>query len=173
VRQHRLTAARYYAEPAQWQQLPFWQARAVGATPLAPAALLGDLPGPHALVQCSAQSELREVPCLRGHFVAYQRALTHPVLPRPVAYWADIELAPLLELLPAPTPVAEVIRRWATQIPPASALALFRWLWGQAILVASPLSGVGASLPSAGFISAAHRGGLVDADDVNKSASAW
>jgi hypothetical protein len=134
VRQHRRTAARYYAEPAQWQRLPLWQARAVGATFPAPAARPGDL------LQRSTQSELRPVPCLRGNSVAYQRALAHPALPHPAAYWANIELAPLLELLPAPASVAEVIRRWATRIPPASALALFRWLWSQTIILSSLLA---------------------------------
>jgi flavin-dependent dehydrogenase len=137
VRQHRRTAARYYAEPTQWQQLPFWQNRAGGATPVVAAAPPGDLPGPHALVQRAPQSELRDMPCLRGNSVVYQRGLMHPCLPRPVAYWADIELAPLLELLPTAMPVAEVIRCWAAHVPLASALALFRWLWNQAVIVSS------------------------------------
>ncbi|MEV7028288.1 hypothetical protein, partial [Kitasatospora sp. NPDC093558] len=70
--------------------------------------------------------------------VAFRRALTHPALPRPVAYLGGHELAPLTELLRGELTLAEALLAWSRSMPAEQAMAVAAWLHGRDLLVYHP-----------------------------------
>lgn len=137
VDRHAATAASLYAEHRTHAHESFWQRRSAAppqarervpvATPL--AELLARR------VRLHADASLRDTPCVVGDHVEVRRALTHPVLDRPVAFLGGEELAPLLELLPASPSLAHVIGGWDRVLRTGHAIAIADWLHARGLLV--------------------------------------
>jgi len=137
VDRHVVTAASLYAEHRTHAHESFWQRRSAAppqarervpvATPL--AELLARR------VRLHADASLRDTPCVVGDHVEVRRALTHPVLDRPVAFLGGEELAPLLELLPASPSLAHVIGGWDRVLRTGHAIAIADWLHARGLLV--------------------------------------
>ncbi len=139
VQQHRRTAAHFYAELNCWLHQPFWRERGQLSSPTPPRPSPAALPGPHDRVQLAPSCSLDQEPCLGVTTVSNQPVLRHPGLPRPVAYWNEIPLVPLLKMVFHRPTVAELVGSWAKLIATPQALGLFRWLWSEQVLV--PASG--------------------------------
>ena len=136
VDRHAATAANIYAEHGSHADAEFWQLRAGAPAPRSPvgaATPIADLLArPVAL---PGAAELRGVPCLVGDRVRSCRALTHPVLDRPVAFLGGDELAPLLDLLPRSPSLAHAMRAWNGVLQPGRASAIAGWLHERGLLV--------------------------------------
>ncbi|WP_441246889.1 flavin-dependent monooxygenase QhpG [Kitasatospora sp. McL0602] len=134
VDQHTAWAAAHYDEQRTHRACPFWQLRArPGAELPADAAPLAPLP---AQVRLSPAARLVDTPCVVDDRIELRRALAHPALPRPVAYVAGVELAPLLTPIQHPPfpDLADLLRAWSDRLPPGQATAVVRWLHRHGIL---------------------------------------
>ena len=137
VDRHAATAASLYAEHRGHAHESFWQLRRAAPPPVpervpvtTPLADLLARP-----VRLHADAALRDTPCVVGDHVEVRRALTHPVLDRPVAFLEGEELAPLLELLPASPSLANVIGGWDRVLRTGHAIAIANWLHARGLLV--------------------------------------
>lgn len=144
VQRHATTAAGLYAEHRPHAHEAFWRSRSAAVRPPARTATtlmtrpatapaLADLLA--ARVRLPAGAALRDTPCVVGDRIERRRALTHPVLDRPVAFLGGDELAPLLDELPAAPSLADAIERWRRALPVGRADAIARWLHARGLLV--------------------------------------
>lgn len=132
-------AAAHYASVAARRGGPFWEDRAVGATPDGPfASGRTDVRVPlAAAVELSPSLAFVDMPCIDGEFVTVKAAVCHPALEGPLAYLGRWELAPLLRGIRAGMTPIEIVRSWADRMPLRSGLAIASWLLDQRILVAA------------------------------------
>ncbi|MDQ3678812.1 MAG: hypothetical protein M3401_18780, partial [Actinomycetota bacterium] len=137
VDRHAATAASLYAEHRAHAHESFWQRRSAAPPPVpepGPVTTpLADLLARR--VRLHADAALRDTPCVVADHVEVRRALTHPVLDRPVAFLAGEELAPLLELLGASPSLAHVIGGWDRVLRRGQAIAIANWLHARGLLV--------------------------------------
>ena len=135
VEHHAGLAARLYGDCAAYAAEPFWRRRAADApqpaAPRAPVPLEALLP---LRVRLPHGSKLEPTPCIVGDRVELRRALSHPALPRPVAFLGGSELAPLLDQLGVDRRLGDVVEDWARSITPAVAYSIARWLAGRGLL---------------------------------------
>jgi flavin-dependent dehydrogenase len=130
--QHAAWAGGHYA--AAGREGPFWRARARAAeAEPEPAALDREFLA-SAPLALSPQAEWRDTPCLGEAFVTLEPALTHPHLPRPVAYLGGTPLAPLLQGLQGPRTALDLARGWRPQVPFETGLQIAAWLAARAVL---------------------------------------
>jgi hypothetical protein len=138
VARHTAWAAELYATARTHTASPFWRQRAGAAVP-SPAEPPTALPDPGRGLRLSAAASLLETPCVAGDLIETRRALVHPGLERPVAYLDGVEIAPLLETIPAGTTLDELAAVWSRRLPPTSsprqAAALAAWLVQHGVLV--------------------------------------
>jgi hypothetical protein len=135
VQRHARLAARSYGDCATYAGEPFWRRRAAEApeppAARAPIALRDLLP---LRVRLPRGCVLAPTPCVVGDRVEWRRALSHPALPRPVAFLGDSELAPLLDKLDADRRLGEVVEDWARSVTPALAYSIAGWLASRGLL---------------------------------------
>jgi flavin-dependent dehydrogenase len=150
VDRHAATAASLYAEHRPHEHAPFWRRRSAAAPPArsrvavaGPLADLLELP-----VRLAAGAALRDTPCLVHDRVELRRALTHPLLDRPVAFLGGDELAPLLDLLPTAPSLVHAIRTWDRGLRTGRAHAIAGWLHARGLLAPASAPGSTAA-PSA------------------------
>ncbi|AUG81968.1 hypothetical protein CFP65_7387 [Kitasatospora sp. MMS16-BH015] len=122
VRQHADWAAHHYHEHRLHRSRPFWQHRA--RVPPEPPAVPSSQLSPDRHLRLVPSAILTALPCAVGDRVELRRALTHPNLPRPVAYLDGIELAPLIDLLVDPRRPAELVRLWSRHLTVDRAVTL-------------------------------------------------
>jgi flavin-dependent dehydrogenase len=141
IRRHATTAAGLYAEHRPHSDAPFWRRRSAGAPPT-------PSPGPRAApladllplqVRLPATAALRDTPCLIGDRIELHRALSHPVLDRPVAFLGGNALAPLLDRLPAAPSLAAALRSWDRSLPAGHAREIAAWLHRRGLLEIVPV----------------------------------
>jgi flavin-dependent dehydrogenase len=144
VEQHARWAGGHYAEHLPYRGNTFWRRR---ARPLpGPAASPAPATAPrtnlaalmHRRVRLAPAGRLTSTPCVVGDQVALRPALTHPALPRPVAYLGGHALAPLAEALHGEHTLAEALRAWGRTLPAEQALAVAAWLYERDLLVLQP-----------------------------------
>ena len=138
---HCRWAASHYRTVAIAGGGPFWSDRAVAAEADPPPR--GGIPTDAQVlaamrVKLSERVEFVELPCIDSEFVTIKPALRHPGLERPLVYLGGVELAPLLQDLPAGATPLQIARLWSTRVPLASGLAIVSWLINNAILVRLP-----------------------------------
>jgi hypothetical protein len=133
---HRVAAARLYqASPVQNS---FWMRRS-GAAKDAPP---DDPPHPQAAatppsrLSVAQALQVIEVPVLCGAMIRRAPALCHPGLKQPVAYFAGIALAPLLDEASGASTADQILQRWTRRIPVEAASNIMAWMWSVGILVA-------------------------------------
>jgi flavin-dependent dehydrogenase len=140
VDRHARLAARAYGEQSLFPDRPFWRRRAAPPAGDPPRPLLPrDAPDLAAGTRLRIAGDARLVltPCIQGDLVVPLRALEHPGLERPVAFLGGVELAPLLDALPAVGTASEALWRWAERAPAGTAADILRWMWRNRILVAA------------------------------------
>jgi flavin-dependent dehydrogenase len=135
VEHHVRLSAEAYRDCAEFAANLFWRRRADGPPP--PPGATAVLPLGDLLPRCvrlSPAVELRPAPCVVGDRVELRRALSHPTLPRPVAYLGGVELAPLLDRLTADRVLRDVVEDWTGSVPADMAHAIAGWLAGRGLL---------------------------------------
>jgi flavin-dependent dehydrogenase len=154
VERHAATAASLYAEHRPHEHAPFWRRRSAAASPApsrvpAPGALADLLEVP---VRLASGAALRDTPCLVEDRVELRRALTHPVLDRPVAFLGGDALAPLLDLLPTAASLAHAIRAWDGGLRAGRAHEIAGWLHARGLIApaSAPGSTAAPTAPDAG-----------------------
>lgn len=151
VARHQQWAAQLYAERHPSLTSAFWNSRAAAAAP--PSALASPLawddgdaaaaPLPAlplaARLRLSPETAVTAVPRIERDLVTLGAAVTHPRLPRPVAYLGGVELAPLLTSLAAPAAVtvAAWLSHWAPRLSLPTSRQLLAWLLRARIVTAS------------------------------------
>lgn len=130
VGRHAATAAGLYAEHQPHADTVFWRRRSSEISPVpSPGPTVAPLADLLPLrVQLPPAAALLDVPCLVGDRIEFRRALTHPVLVRPVAFLGGSELAPLLDRLPTAPSLADAIGSWDRSLPSGRALEIAAWL---------------------------------------------
>ena len=130
----RLTAARFYRAHAD--RSSFWARR---------SSMPEDADTNHARELRSASSlpaDLRlsqalrivEAPVLSGTLIRRARALSHPRLERPVAYFGGVALAPLVEDAGGASATDQILLRWTRRVPLETARSIMDWMWTVGIL---------------------------------------
>lgn len=137
VERHCDLAAQYYEEASVLQQTPFWQKRAATKDRSdSPIRLRRNtILRPDQRLALSHLLSIITVPCIKDSVISYMRALKHPGLARPVAYFDGIEVAPLLEEFSHGSTVAEVIKQWPPDIPLESRVKIMHWMCDSGLLV--------------------------------------
>jgi flavin-dependent dehydrogenase len=143
VERHAAWAAEFYAQARrQHAGRPFWRSRVGTEVPrpsprpetVAPAVSRAPTTG----LRLSALAALVERPCITGNLIEMRRALVHPGLEQPVAFLDGVEIAPLLEAIPAGAALEELTAVWSRRLPQSlsqQAAALADWLIRHEILV--------------------------------------
>ena len=139
-RHQRWTAALYRAAAAG-RDSSFWRDRTAEPEPEPePDPAPGGVPHPQLPVALAPDIELVATPCVVGDFVAMRRALRHPRLAEPVAYFGGQELAPLLEQLRPGMTALELVQSWSGRggVAPRVGIAIVGWMLEMGVLVAPP-----------------------------------
>ena len=130
----RFAAARFYR--AHPDRSSFWLRRAAGAeTPAtgeARPARTGLLPPCD--LRISPALKIVEVPVLAGALIRRARALGHPGLERPIAFFGGVALAPLVEDAAGASATDRILLRWKRRVPPETARTIINWMWTVGIL---------------------------------------
>ena len=130
----RLNAARFYQPHAD--RSSFWMRRSSAAGSVAPGhapqtrsgtALPSDL-------HLSQMLRIVETPVLSGALIRRTPALSHPGLEQPVAYFAGVALAPLVEDANGAAATDQILSRWTRHLPPETARNILSWMWSVGIL---------------------------------------
>jgi flavin-dependent dehydrogenase len=147
VDRHAAWAEGFYAAARQYADRPFWRRRAAAArhssagpetAASAAAAAPPESGACDRALRLSAAAALVVTPCVTGDLIATRRALVHPGLDRPVAFLDGVEIAPLLNAIPAAATLNDLTALWSRELPrsPAGqAAALADWLIRHGILV--------------------------------------
>jgi Tryptophan halogenase len=128
----RRTAARFYQTHAG--RSSFWRRRASTAEP-APVGDEQPARAGHALpsaLRISPAVQIIDAPLLCGALIRRARALSHPRLERPVAYFGGVELVPLFEHASG-TP-DQILSGWTRRMPLRTAKNILSWMWAVGIL---------------------------------------
>src|SRR5262249_27256354 len=83
-------------------------------------------------VSCALQ--IIEVPVLTKGLVKRARALGHPELKRPMAYFDGIALAPLIADIQELHATEDILSRWSRHVPLETATRIMDWMWSVGIL---------------------------------------
>lgn len=135
VRHHRLTAARLYAEHAEYSDHDFWRLR--GADDRVPPEVAG---GPTAAdllprrVRLRPPADVRLVPSNVGDRIERRRAVCAPHLDRPVAFLGGVPLGPLLDDLAAASSLGGALTVWERSLPPGRARQILSWFVDHSLL---------------------------------------
>jgi len=135
---HQAWAREYYRLAAATRSAAFWQDRAAGA-PIPNAE--NESPAPERLAPdtrwtLSPDVTIREVAGVVDRFIQATPAVCSPSLPSPVAFLGGIELAPLLCRVRNGATSQELMRSWASELPPSKATAIAQWLVSRRLLIA-------------------------------------
>jgi len=134
----KLTAARFYR--AHRGKSPFWkqrQAAADGQFANWPQRAQPETPLPSEL-RVSQALQIVEVPVLANGLVRRARALGHPRLERPTAYFAEVALAPLIDGIGDAHATEDILARWTRHVPLETATKIMDWMWSIRILDSHP-----------------------------------
>lgn len=125
------------ASPAAFQAA-LDQAAARQEAPSPEVALERPLPPPTASVHLDEACGLMPQLCVIDDRVSVAQALTHPRLPRAVAFVADQALAAHWDALRRGQPLGDLRRTLGLSMHADAVQAVLRWLWRSGLLVSSP-----------------------------------
>ncbi|MEU9128456.1 NAD(P)/FAD-dependent oxidoreductase [Kitasatospora sp. NPDC048540] len=147
VEQHAQWAAGHYAEHRIHRDRPFWLHRGPlrqESTPAKGRASKGGASAPDPVppgptvpdpwVRLAPTAALVDTPCAVGDRVELRRALSHPGLPRPVAFVDGVALAPLLDAIGSGRRLDDLLVSWGKELPTRRASELADWLHRQGAL---------------------------------------
>lgn len=77
------------------------------------------------------------MPCVTGDRVTAQPALHHPSLDRPIAFWGDVALFPMLDRLNTAVSPIELTTFLGKSMGAARAQHLLEWLWERRVVEAA------------------------------------
>ncbi|MBV8190360.1 MAG: hypothetical protein JO339_24165 [Alphaproteobacteria bacterium] len=129
---HLRTAGEIYASQLDFPT-SFWRERSIDfASHGAPRRVV---PEPNAPVRLTPAARLQELPAIEGTIIRDKWSLSCPNLDRPVAWFAGIEIAPLLaQIRPGSTPLS-LFSDWSRAAPVEVVHALLHWLGSEGILI--------------------------------------
>lgn len=139
ARDHQL-AGEYYRRQADACEDPFWTSRAAGASSGFRDHETGafrSLPAPDTPVQLCRNAALRPVPVLVDDYIGMSPALIHASLERPMAFWMDVPIGPLLASFGETRQLGAVLSEWSRRMPSRLAFRLVDTLWRKRIVIAS------------------------------------
>ena len=87
-----------------------------------------------ARVKCSTEVRVLELSCVIDDLVQQRQAVSHPMLDRPVAFLAGVELVQLLESAKIAQTIRELVVGWPKEIPTATAFQIAVWLMRHRLL---------------------------------------
>lgn len=134
----RLTGARLYR--ARGGESPFWkkrQAAVDGQVTNRPQRAQPETALPSEL-RISQALQIVEVPVLADGLVRRARALGHPRLDRPMAYFGEAALAPLIDDIGDAHATEDILSRWMRHVPLETATKIMDWMWSVRILDSHP-----------------------------------
>ncbi|MDH2380870.1 FAD-dependent monooxygenase [Bradyrhizobium sp. CER78] len=142
---HRETSAAFYAETGSGAS-PFWHER-VGAR----RTSAGIEPGRRTLpsrVRLSPDAHLVDHPAIEGDIVRRRPALIHPRLGEPTAFAEGIALSGAITSIEHVYRVPDILARWGSMMPEATARALLDWLVRHDVLIDDDSSPTGPVMPT-------------------------
>jgi hypothetical protein len=86
-------------------------------------------------VVVSSETRFVQAPALCGNVIRPIKAILPPRSDRPVAFYGDLLVAPLVERIVGFQTVREVLSSWSTVQPPERAATLLQWAIQNAIIV--------------------------------------
>jgi flavin-dependent dehydrogenase len=136
-RSHSAIATAFYHEQEQHCPTPFWAGRAASTLSPPPffAARRVAMPSLTDKVVVSSGMQFVQIPALRGAVIRPVKAILPPGCDRPVAFLAEVLIAPLVERIVGFQTVRGVLDSWSTVQPPQLAAALFQWAIQHGVLV--------------------------------------
>lgn len=88
-------------------------------------------------IRFARDAEVVSMPCVTGDRVTAQSALQHPSLDRPIAFWGDVALFPMLDRLHTAVRPLELIPFLGTSMGMDRAHHLLEWLWKRGVVEAA------------------------------------
>ena len=88
-------------------------------------------------IRFARDAEVVSMPCVTGDRVTAQPALQHPGLDRPIAFWGDVALFPMLDRLNAAVLPLELVPLLGKSMGMDRAQHLLEWLWKRRVLEAA------------------------------------
>jgi flavin-dependent dehydrogenase len=140
VERNQRTAARYYAERAEFHPAPFWNKRASAArhapeTDVPPANVP---PALNSRVRLADDVRIELTPVIEGDVVVLRPALVHRALDRPVAYLHGTAVEAFLSSLSQPQQASDLILHWSRLLPTFAAIEVLHWMWNHQVITHGP-----------------------------------
>lgn len=138
VTRSQKTAATFYQE-ARYQESSFWKKRASLATENNKNTVSGvennKIIDSGYKICLSKEAKIINTPTIDKAFIVATPALSHPLLDRPVAYFNNVAIVPLLKEISPTQTVMEIILKWSKFLPIEACWAVIEWLWKKEIVV--------------------------------------
>jgi flavin-dependent dehydrogenase len=144
-RRHSEIARALYCEQAQHCPNRFWASRVPVTLPL-PRRMplpIGAISNLTDKVVVSCESQFVQIPVLCGDLIQAVKAILPPGSDKPVAFLADVPIAPLVERIAEPQTAREVLALWSETQPPQLAARLLQWAMRNAVIVRADAANVG------------------------------
>jgi flavin-dependent dehydrogenase len=135
--QHAAWAAQNYRENRRYSEAEFWRRRAdAGEAFEQPAENGRDRKGwrKEARVALSAGVKTCDVPCVVGDFVELRPAVSHPTLPRPVAFVGGLDLPAFLRKMPPVSKISDLEQALSRALPEKNISKVMAWLFDHDLL---------------------------------------
>lgn len=86
-------------------------------------------------LEISRYVRIVSVPMIKNMLVVEQLSLSPPGFSKPVAFFGDYEILPLLAIINSKETSDEILRKWGRNLPLSVCLEILQWCWLQRILV--------------------------------------
>lgn len=136
VRRQKQFAEKCYAEEAAIRDEPFWHVRsALQSAPLVAHPFSSDSPVSDTQLRLADGVRIVPTAVVRGDFIRQIRAVLPPTQERPTAFVGNIEMVPLLQLIPVRCSLSSLVKAWSQVLPMRKSLELAHYLYRQGWLV--------------------------------------
>jgi 2-polyprenyl-6-methoxyphenol hydroxylase-like FAD-dependent oxidoreductase len=134
----QITGTAHYRAQAERFPTAFWSCRAATEESMArpPSSIRDKLPDPACRLRLSDQILWQEIGLLEGGMIVPGPALTHPSLPRPVAFLAGQPAASVLAAIPREATARDISLCLHSSFGPRVSTQVMDWLWRNRVLVA-------------------------------------
>jgi hypothetical protein len=140
-----------YAQRQGPDRCSFWKRRSAPPSTDLPARTTprlspaGPLP---TTIAVSPELRIVDAPLLVGNVIVRGKALSHPRLTEPVAFFKGVPLVPLLDLVRDDTATNTIVNRWAERLPPDVADTIFSWMYAAGLVLDSSADMLGRRHPA-------------------------
>lgn len=141
IHHHANNAGKFYVDQYRFQPGPFWKARTKNfdqSSKIQTKRIESPSVSWDTRVQLAPDIKYVDTPVIKGDFICWIPALTHPNLPRPVAYIGDIEIVPLLKTLIPGQTLHKIIEKWVRDIPLAEAYQILSEMLSKKVIIPCP-----------------------------------